>query len=112
MRIYSNIPLSWPSIVHIFYTARVYPGHWQNNYYYRIIRAEHPIMIQSECPIWPLKVNHRYYCYDILYRNKEPERFGNKLTPIKRDYIYLPKYISDNDIISININTVPEIILA
>jgi hypothetical protein len=103
MRLYSNIPLSWPNIVHTFYTGRLYPGRWHNNYYYRVTSATYPVRIQSECPISLLRDNHKYYCYDLLYRDEELEKYGNEITNMRGHYIYLPKYISDNDIISINI---------
>lgn len=113
MRIYSNTLLSWPNVLHVSQTARIYPGRWLNYYYYKISNIE-PLVLTTHSPIELLQENCKYYCYDKYYRDKRPEIFGNTFQIInisnqesdfpKELWGYTPKVATINDIIVIKNN--------
>lgn len=110
MRIFSNIPLSWPQVIHVSQATRIYPGRWQNYYFFRIYSRK-PTQIITYSPINLLQMNIQYYCYDNFYRDKRPEELGNswemitlnnKAPPFPEQlWINIPKACDTNDIIAI-----------
>lgn len=108
MRIFSNIFLSWPHVLHISHASRLYPGRWQNYYFYRI-SARNPTEIFTYSPIMLLRENREYYCYDHYYRDTSPEKLGNitEMTTINNKpaselWVTIPKACKANDVIVIH----------
>ena len=114
MRLYSNTLLSWPQSLHLFQVARLYPGRWQNYYFYKINRVE-PYVLTTYSPIEFLQENCKYYCYDKYYRDKRLEDYGNRFEMISLDnkepefgvetWGYLPKVAGATDMIVIRNDT-------
>jgi hypothetical protein len=110
MRIYSNILLSWPQVLHVAQAARLYPGRWQNYYFYRIKYTDPTLVLKTYSPIELLQENSKYYCYDRYNRDQQLEKFGNELKMVhihnnqptfSESYVYTPKNIDINDILVI-----------
>ena len=111
MYIYSNKLLSWPQVLHVAHAATIYPGRWNNNYYFFRIKMRHPTQIITYSPISLLDKGRYYYCYDRFYRNRGPEKVGNisesvdmydlKTRSCQEKVISIPRDISSNDIILI-----------
>jgi hypothetical protein len=105
MRIFSNIPLSWPQILHVSQAARLSPGHWHNYYLYKLTHVR-PHIITTNSPLEFLLENCQYYCYHKYYRDQSLEVYGNEFTMISINDIktwgYIPKTAEPNDIISIS----------
>jgi hypothetical protein len=117
MRIYSKTPLSWPLVLHITQAVRLYPGQWQNYYFYRVKLKTPTLLLQTYSPIELLQDNTPFYCYHRYNRDQYLENLGNKLaltyiTHIKhihtKKYIYIPKSLEINDILIVknNLNTI------
>jgi hypothetical protein len=107
MRIFSNILLSWPQVLHVSNAARLYPGRWQNYYIYRIMQRD-PAEIISYSPIRLLQENREFYCYDRLHRDTQSEALGTESemvtvnnTPPTELWITIPKAAKKNDVIAI-----------
>jgi hypothetical protein len=107
MRIYSNTLLSWPLICHLNQSARLYPGQWQNYYFYRVKLRKPALVLHSYSPIELLQENSLFYCYERYNRNKKIEDVDNELvlTHIEnykqkciKTYTYIPKLLNVNDI--------------
>lgn len=96
MRIYSNILLSLPHIVHVLHTP--YTGRCGNLYTFNV-RSGHT-SITARPFIELLQENRKYYCYDTFYRNKYIEKFGNISRNIskKNTCIYIPQFSMADDI--------------
>jgi hypothetical protein len=111
MRIFSNIPLSWPQVLHVSQAARLSPGRWHNYYLYKLTHVR-PHILTTNSPLELLRENCQYYCYDKYHRDQRLEQFGNEFTMIsingkKADFGietwgYIPKTVEPNDIISIS----------
>lgn len=109
MRIYSKTPLSWPIVLHVAQAARLYPGRWQNYYFYRVKIREPTLILQTYSPLELLQENSHFYCYDRYNRDKQLEKLGNELTmtyienspPFTENYTYVPKPLTNNDILVI-----------
>jgi hypothetical protein len=114
MRIYSNTVLSWPQVIHVFQIARLYPGRWQNYYFYKINRVQ-PYILNTNSPLELLQENCKYYCYEKYTRDKHLEEFGNRFeilsVPNKGSEVgsktwgYIPKVACANDIIVVQNDT-------
>lgn len=114
MRIYSNVILSWPQVLHAFQAARLYQGRWYNYYFYKINRVQ-PYILTTHSPLEFLQENCQYYCYDKYYREKRLEQYGNAFTILSIDgkkpefgvetWGYIPKVACANDIILIKNDT-------
>lgn len=110
MKIYSNTILSWPQTIHAFQAARLYPGRWQNYYFYRINERQ-PLILTTYSPIELLQENSKYYCYDKYSRDKRLEDYGNSFeivstanmkSKISREtWVHIPKMSEPNDILVI-----------
>jgi hypothetical protein len=107
MRLYSNTILTWPQVVHAFQIARLYPGNWNNYYFYRIKRVQ-PLILHTNSPVGLLQENYQYYCYTNYLRDKKLEMIGNKRNSVtvqnqEMDYnetfIYVPKSLGVDDVI-------------
>ena len=110
MRIFSNIPLSWPQVLHVSQAARLSPGRWHNYYLYKLTHIR-PHILTTNSPLELLQENCLYYCYDKYHRDQRLEQFGNEFTMISingkepelgiETWGYIPKTAEPNDIISI-----------
>jgi hypothetical protein len=103
MRIFSNIALTWPQVLHVSQAARVHPGCWKNYYFYRI-QSRNPTTILTYSPIIHLQMNSPYYCYDKYLRDKSRESVGCEMVSINNQllWINIPKSAQENDIIAIH----------
>lgn len=110
MRIYSNTILSWPSVLHTFQAARIYPGQWYHCYFYKI-QTINPLILTTNSPIELLQENCKYYCYNKYHRDKCIEQYGNTFVSVnihnkqlglgEETWIYIPKYAEVDDVIAI-----------
>jgi len=102
MRIYSNTLLSWPSALHVFQAARLYPGRWLNYNFYKIEHSN-PLVLTTHSPIDFLQENCQYYCYDTYYRNESYEKYGNRFEMVsvglQEIWVHIPKTAGATDII-------------
>ena len=115
MRIYSNTHLSWPQVIHVFQIARLYPGRWQNYYFYKINHVQ-PYILTTNSPLELLQENCKYYCYDRYLRDKRLEEYGNRFEMLSiankepefgvETWGYLPKVSCANDIIVVRNDSV------
>jgi hypothetical protein len=120
MKLYSNIILSWPQMLHLSQRARIYSGKWNDYYFYKILQIN-PIIIHTYSPIELLQENIDYYCYNKYQRFKHLEEFGNKVEIItindnkinsNKFYAYLPRTAVTNDVILIHMdNAISPILL-
>jgi len=96
MRIYSNILLSLPHIVHVLHTP--YTGRCGNLYTFNVRSGHTSITVRPFIEL--LQENRKYYCYDTFYRNKYIEKFGNISRTIseKNMCIYIPHFSMADDI--------------
>lgn len=81
MRIFSNIPLTWPQVLHVFHAARLHPGCLATQLLFLPIR---------------LQMNSHYYSYDKYLRDKSLE-VGSEMISM----LWIPKAAQENDIIAI-----------
>jgi hypothetical protein len=107
MRIYSNILLSLPHIVHVL--NKPYTGQWGNLYTFRPlgisnsqrsnVKSGHTFIALRHF-IHLLEKDRKYYCYDTFYRNKYIEKFGNisRIITDKNTCIYIPQFSMADDI--------------
>lgn len=129
MKVYSNIPLSWPSLLHMYTVPRLSLHPWNNYHFYKII-SSYPVKINNISPIKLLTNNIDYYCYfnvvDWKYQHKShnylvniklnmynevdieknKEKVSNmyvkaKCNNFENNYIYIPKCIEQDDLIVI-----------
>jgi hypothetical protein len=110
MRIFSNIYLTWPQVLHVSQVSRVHPGPWYNYYIYRIT-SRNPTQITTYSPINLLYYNTEYYCYNRYNRDIESEKQGNicEIVTINNQsptlsndiWINIPKASNNNDLIVI-----------
>ena len=77
MRLYSNTILSWPQVIRLVQSTRLYPGQWLNYYCYRIDNIA-PLSLTTYSPIELLQKNSLYYCYYNYHRDKQAEAFDNR----------------------------------
>ena len=114
MRIYSKTLLSWPLVIHISQATRLYPGRWQNYYFYRVKMREPTLILQTYSPLELLQENSPFYCYDHYNRDKCLEKLGNELTmthiensspTFTENYTYVPKPLITDDILVIRSDT-------
>lgn len=132
MKIFSNTPLSWPSLLHVYTVHRISLKPWNNYHFYKIITSD-PIKIKHESCINNLKINYDYCCYWDLYEYKNTMKtssnwefkihinsltnnynktYSNKVINYHNDmerytrhynnYIYVPDTIEEGDLIVIN----------
>lgn len=114
MRLYSNTILSWPSALHAFQAARLYPGRWHHYYLYKIQHIN-PLVLTTYSPIELLQENCQYYCYDKYYRDKRLEQYGNTFEMVsianqepdfgKETWVHIPKVAGATDVIVIRNDT-------
>ncbi len=105
MRIYSNTPLSWPSLVHIYSVNRLSFKSWNNYHFYKIMSSD-PVRIKHESPINYLKNNYNYSCYWNLVEYKNQKKSSNweiniEINAMSNDY---HKYYT-NKLINYDINS-------
>jgi hypothetical protein len=104
MRLYSNIKITWPQILHIHQYSRKTPGKWDNYYIYQVI-TNNPIMFDTSADMKPLSINRYYYCYDPYYYNKKLDCYNTIYNYTKTDInienniIYYPANVNDGDLI-------------
>jgi len=107
MRIYSDTLLSWPKSAHIFQAARLYTGHWQKYYFYKIKHVQ-PLVLTTHSPIDLLEENRQYYCYYKYYRHRRWES-DNSFEMVSQQpdktWIYIPSAARANDIIVVQNDT-------
>jgi hypothetical protein len=111
MRIFSNIPLSWPQVLHVSHAARLSPGSWHNYYIYKLTHIR-PHILTTNSPLELLQENWQFHCYDNYCRAAQLEAYGNEFTMISingkksefgtETWGYIPKAAEPNDIISIS----------
>lgn len=108
MRIYSKTLLSWPTSIHVAQAARLYPGRWQNYYFYRVTLRDPNLVLHTYSPLELLQENSPFYCYDRYNRDTQLEKPDNELIlttlqsiapTFTKKYIYIPKLLEKNDII-------------
>lgn len=113
MRIYCNTLLSLPQVFYIYQAAKLYPGRWQNYYFYHIKCINPTLVLKTYSPIELLQENSKYYCYDHYNRDERLEIFGNCIKMVhihnskptfSESYVYAPKTIDINDILVIQSN--------
>ncbi len=119
MKLYTNIPLNWPIILHLYSISRIYPCNFYNFSIYNVMKTN-PIKLHSYAPINKLCRNHKYYCYDIYNkRYYDLEMSSNIIYDIKyntnivnnvydvnnknntKHTIYIPKHIQQYDILTV-----------
>ncbi len=132
MKIFSNTPLSWPSLLHVYTVHRISLKPWNNYHFYKIV-DDNPIKIKHKSCINNLKTNYDYCCYWDLYEYKNTMKtssnwefkihinslsdnyhktYSNKVINYHNDmerythhynnYIYVPNTIEKDDLIVIH----------
>ncbi len=76
MKLYSSTLLTWPQVLHLFQAGRLYPGRWQNYYFYKVLKVD-PLLLYTHSPLSHLMENRQYYCYNKYHRVPREEQ-GNK----------------------------------
>jgi hypothetical protein len=113
MRLYSNTLLYLPQVVYAFRFGPLYPGRW-NNYYFYYIKNRTPLVLHTYSPLELLQENNHYYCYDNFHRDTRLERSDNAFEIVtvhnqpdnfgKETYVSIPKNSMSDDILLVKID--------
>jgi hypothetical protein len=110
MRLFSNIPLPWSSLLHIHSLSRCYAGPW-GNYNIFHVKSVNPTVILSASPITLLSKNRPYYFYENCFEKQFGDRNIRDL--MDNQWVYLPNNCISGDIINIYIErpSIPQLVL-
>jgi hypothetical protein len=104
MRIFSNIVLNWPQLLHVNQVSRLYSGKLGDYQIFRVSMIE-PLKINSYSPLNLLEENRPYFCYHNFLRDRTTNN-QNKHVLINDShrtyFIYVPETVGFNDIIIIH----------
>lgn len=102
MKIFSSKLLSWPQVLHLYQAGRLYPGQWQNYYFYQVLIRK-PLSIYTHCPLSLLQENRPYFCYNKFHRDKGLEWQNNEFMSVNnygvQNTIFYPATIENDDIL-------------
>jgi hypothetical protein len=104
MRIFSNIVLSRPHLLHINQVARFHPGKWNNYHIFRISMVE-PLKIITYSPLNLLEDNRQYFCYHNFLRDRTTNNQNKHVLmneSSNKYFIYVPETVGFNDVIIIH----------